>query len=81
MNGWYFDIESDGLYLQSKTIWYIKFKTLDGSRSMSVYPFKEDCKAKILDWINSFEDGALVVQHNGLSFDTWMLWKFFTLSV
>jgi len=79
MNGWYFDLESDGFYLQSKTIWYIKFKTLDGSRSMSVYPFKEDCKTKILEWINSFEDGALVVQHNGLGFDTWMLWKFFNI--
>lgn len=77
MNGWYFDIESDGFYLQSKTIWYIKFKTLDNTRSMSVYPFKEDCKTKILEWIKSFEDGALVVQHNGLGFDTWMLWKFF----
>ena len=46
MNGWYFDIESDGFYLQSKTIWYIKLKTLDNTRSMSVYPFRENCRTK-----------------------------------
>ena len=77
MYGWYFDIESDGFYLQAKKIWYIKFKSLDNSRSLSVHPFKEDCVESIKGWIDSFDDGALVVQHNGLGFDTWMMWKFF----
>ena len=65
MYGWYFDIESDGFYLQAKKIWYIKFKSLDNSRSLSVHPFKEDCVESIKGWIDSFDDGALVVQHNG----------------
>lgn len=77
MKGWYFDIESDGFYLQSKKIWYIRLTSLDNSRTLALHPFKEDCTPTLIGWINSFEDGALVVQHNGLGFDLWMLWKFF----
>lgn len=77
MVGWYFDIEADSLYLQSTKIWYIKFKTLDKTRELCVLPFQQDCKQKIAEWIASFPDNALVVGHNILSYDTWMLWKFF----
>lgn len=75
--GWYFDIEADSLYLQSTKIWYIKFKTLDKTRELRVLPFQQDCKQKIAEWIASFPDNSLVVGHNILSYDTWMLWKFF----
>lgn len=79
MNGWYFDIEADSLFLQSTKIWYIKFKSLDGSKQLSVLPFQEDCKDKIVEWINSFPNNSLVVGHNILSYDSWMLWKFFDI--
>lgn len=79
MNGWYYDIEADSLYLQSTKIWYIKFKSLNGSRELSVNPFREDCKKKIIEWIDSFPDNSLVVGHNILSYDSWMLWKFFDI--
>lgn len=79
MNGWYYDIEADSLFLQSTKIWYIKFKSLDGSKQLSVLPFREDCKDKISEWINSFPDNSLVVGHNILSYDSWMLWKFFDI--
>lgn len=82
LNGWYFDIESDNLYLMSSRIWYIRLKTFDGSRSIKVHPFKEDkeiVKVKLLEWINSFDDEAYVSGHNQLGFDIWMLWKFFDI--
>jgi hypothetical protein len=80
MNGWLFDIEADNLYLLSSETWYIKFKSIDRSRSLSVYPFRETREAvteKITSWINSFDDGCLVVGHNILGYDLWMLWKHF----
>jgi hypothetical protein len=78
LKGWSFDIEADNLYLQSTKIWYIRFKSLDGSRQMKILPFrnsKEESYNQVMEWIDSFEDGAHVVTHNGLGYDTWMLWK------
>lgn len=78
MQGWVFDYEADNLYLLASKAWYAKFKSLDGSRSLSVYPFretKEETKAKIIEWVDSFPDGSLVVAHNHLGFDLWLQWK------
>ena len=77
-SGWLFDIEADGLYLQSTKIWYIRLTSLDGSRTLSIKPFEignEKAKELIMNWVNSFEDGSLVVSHNGIGYDLWMLWK------
>lgn len=79
MEGFYYDIEADGLYLQSKKMWYIKLKSLDKKRELAIHPFREtreQTRKKIIDWTNSFNDGCLVVFHNGLSFDSFALWKF-----
>lgn len=76
--GWGGDIEADDLYLKSSKIWYINLKSLDGSRKLSLYPFrekKEVIREKFLDWVNSFDDGSLVVFHNGLGYDFWTIWK------
>lgn len=78
MQGWVFDYEADNLYLQAKNIWYGKFKSLDGSRSMSVYPFREsveETRKKIMEWVHSFPDGSLVVGQNHLGFDLWLQWR------
>jgi hypothetical protein len=80
MEGWLWDIEADGLYLLSKKVWYMRFKSLDGSKTMYLHPFrqpKEYVTEKILEWINSFNDGVIVAGHNILGYDAWMLWKFF----
>ncbi len=80
MEGWLWDIEADGLYLLSKKVWYMRFKSLDGSKTMYLHPFrqtKEYVTEKILEWINSFSDGAIAAGHNILGYDAWMLWKFF----
>jgi len=83
LHGYCYDIEADNLYLESSKIWYMKFKSLDGSRSMSIYPFREtidEVKLKFYEWNNSFDDGCFVVGHNILGYDNWMLWKFFDLN-
>lgn len=80
MEGFYVDAETDGLYLQSSKVWYLKLKSLDGSRELSVWPFRDEKAGdKLREWIHSFEDGCLVVFHNGLGFDMWILWKFFNI--
>ncbi len=78
LDGFVFDIEVDNLYLFCKKVWYIRFTSLDKSKSLSVFPFREDlseCKKKIEDFVNSFSDGCFVVGHNILGFDLWVLWK------
>lgn len=78
MDGFCFDIEGDALYLQSKKIWYIRFKSLDGKQTLKVYPFQQSrqkTKEQIQEWLNLFDDGCLVAGHNILSYDMWMLWK------
>ena len=80
MEGWVFDYEADNLYLQSKTVWYGRFKSLDGSRTLSIYPFRETVeiiKSKVFEWVNSFPDNCLVVAHNQLGFDLWLQWRHF----
>lgn len=78
LNGWCIDKESDNLYLQAKNVWYIKVKAIDGSREMSIYPFregKEKSRKRLMEWANSFPDGAHVVGFNILGFDLWLGWK------
>lgn len=78
LNGWCFDIEADNLYLQSTKIWYISLKSLDGERSLKVFPFREGLehsKQALEQWIESFDDNACVVSFNGLGYDLWILWK------
>lgn len=79
LDGYSFDIEANNLYLLSSEIWYIRFTSIDKSRTMQVFPFKEGKErsaAKIQQWIDSFPDGSHVIGWNILGFDTWMLWKF-----
>jgi hypothetical protein len=76
--GYAFDIESDNLYLKGTLIWYIKFKSLCGTRTLQVWPFREEPQVvydKVTQWIDSFPDGALVVGHNHLGYDLWTLWR------
>lgn len=81
--GWGFDIEADNLYLNATKIWYMNFRSLDGKRSLSLYPYREEPQVvydKVLEWVNSFPDGALVVSFNGLSYDHFVLWKLYDIA-
>lgn len=78
MEGWVGDLESDNFYLLSKKIWYIRLTSIDKQRSIKIYPFRqsvEESRKQFMDWVESFEDGAYAVFHNGLGFDFWMFWK------
>jgi hypothetical protein len=80
--GWVYDCEANDLYLQATECWYIKFKTFDGSREMSVYPFREGVQKtynRVVEWINSFPDGAHVGGFNHLGYDNWLIWKLFDI--
>jgi hypothetical protein len=82
MEGWVFDYEADNLYLLSTKAWYVRFKSLDGKRTLAIHPFrqpKEDTKLQIEKWVNSFPAGSLVVGHNILGFDLWVQWKLFDI--
>lgn len=84
MEGWYFDIEADSLYLLSKKIWYIRLKSLDGTKTLAIHPFKQskdETRKQLAQWVSSFTEGAYVVGHNILGYDLWMLWKFFGIPI
>ena len=68
-NGYVYDIEADNLYLQTNNIWYIYCKSLDCSRELELWPFRDgydDAQTKLLEWHLSFGDKPLVVSFNGL---------------
>ena len=78
--GWWFDIEANGLYLQGTTVWYIRLMSFDYKRTLALHPFKEskdETTRKLSEWIHSFPDGCIVSAHNGLGYDLWTLWKSF----
>ena len=78
MEGFFYDVEADSLYLQCKKVWYIRLTSIDGKRSIQIKPFHDGVKVarqQFLDWLHSFEDGCYIVAHNQLSFDVWAIWK------
>lgn len=82
LNGWCYDLECDNLYLKAQNCWYGKFKSLDGKREMSIYPFRDGVQKtydKVVKWINSFDDGVAVLGFNHLGYDNWILWKLFDI--
>src|ERR1044071_3977496 len=82
MDGWYFDIESNGLYLQGTKVWYIRLKTFDKTRTIALKPFtmsKQEVYDKFMEWVYSFPDGVYVGFHNGIGYDLWAIWKHFDI--
>jgi hypothetical protein len=76
------DIESDNLYPLQENTWTIVLKRLDGE-SLLLNPFKSTksiIKQRILDFIFKYPD-PVIVGHNFLGFDGWVLWKDFDLSM
>lgn len=82
MEGWLYDIEGNELYLKCDTVWYIRLKSLDGTRTTKMYPFRdgvEETHRKFMEWVNSFPDGCIVSGHNILSYDNFVMWKLFDI--
>ena len=83
MEGFFWDVESDGLYLQGTLIWYIRLTSIDGSKSINIKPFEignEKAREVFCEWLHSFEDGCLVIGHNILGYDLWAIWKLLNIA-
>lgn len=77
-NGYVFDLETDNLYPFVNKIWYGCFISLDGKRELEIFPEKwgkRETTRVLKEWHSSFGEKPLVVTHNGLGFDHWVLWK------
>ncbi len=78
--GFCYDIEGDDLYMNSSKIWVICFKDLNNpDKNLIVHPSFEDCRQKVVDWIESYKN-PLVVAHYGLGYDIFMLMKHLDIS-
>jgi hypothetical protein len=76
-----FDIEANNLYLQSTKVWYMRWKTADGSKTLTLRPFqmtKEAVFNEVKNFLEQF-DKPLVVGHAILGYDVWVLWKLYGL--
>ena len=63
-------------------VWYIKLKSLDGTREKHIHPFRmtvQEVYDEFMEWVGSFPDGSLVVGHNILGYDQWTIWKMFDI--
>lgn len=75
--GWCFDIEADNLYIYAKQVWMVYLRDLNNpNKELAVYPFRDkQAGQKIKDW-NSQYERPLIVGHNILGFDIFILLKF-----
>lgn len=76
LNGYIYDIESDGFYFQSTKIWTICLKDLDNpEKKLILNPFKDKgARQKFVDWHHSY-DNPIVAGHYILGFDQFVLFK------
>ncbi len=76
LEGYVFDIESNGFYFQCDRIWTICLKDLnDPSKKLTLNPFKDpDAKRKFIEWNDRYTN-PVVVGHYILGFDTFVLKK------
>lgn len=76
LNGYVFDLESNGFFFQSSVIWTIWLKDLDDpTKKLMLNPFKDDnARQKFIDWHQSY-DNPMVVGHYILGFDQFVIMK------
>lgn len=76
VEGYVYDIESDGFYLQATKIWVIWLKDLQNpDKKLEIKPFCDpDARKKFTDWHLSYSN-PFVVAHYGLGFDQFMMMK------
>lgn len=74
-NGFCFDIESDGFLFESTKVWVIWLKDLDDpTKKIKLNPFRDSkAKDKFVEFISSYENRPLIVGHNILGFDNFIL--------
>lgn len=82
MNAIVIDIESNDLYPYQTDTWTICMKRI-GGESFTINPFKmmkEWVKEEILHFIFK-EPNPIIIGHNILGFDCWVLWRDFDLNI
>jgi hypothetical protein len=82
MNAVIIDIESNNLYPEQTETWTICMKRLEGE-GLTLHPFKttkEKTRKKILDFVFK-QENPVIIGHNLLGFDCWVLWKDFDLDI
>lgn len=73
LNGFIYDLESDGFVFESTKIWTIVLRDLETDETLKINPFKEeDAKEKFLAWLDRYDE-PMVVGHFILGFDQFML--------
>jgi hypothetical protein len=81
MNAIVIDIEANDLYPFQTQTWTICLKRI-GGESLTLNPFKstrEKVKQQLLDFIFK-QDNPMIIGHNFLGYDGWVLWKDFGLN-
>ena len=75
VDGFCFDIESDGFLFESTKVWCIVFKDLnDPDKILKLNPFIDDkCNEKITDFIKTYDERPYVIGHNILGFDMFVI--------
>ena len=76
VEGFSYDIEGDDLYLNSTKVWVIVYKDLNNpDKKLIIHPFVEDCKQKVIDWLDSYNN-PVIVAHYGLGYDIFMQMRY-----
>lgn len=79
LNGFVVDCECNGLVFQATKMWVAHFIDLDTSEKMSIHPFMDvAAKLKFDQWMSKYEN-PLIVFHNGLGYDIFVMRKFLDL--
>lgn len=83
INAYVADIEANNLYPYQTQTWTIRIKRVGADDWLRLNPFrmsKEEVKKQILDFIFR-EPNPIIIGHNALGFDMWVLWKDFGLDI
>lgn len=75
-----YDIEANNLYPYQDKVWVISMKRYGKDEWLKLNPFKDkrDIKKLLLDFIFKYPN-PMIVAHNGIGYDQWVLWKEFGL--
>lgn len=82
-NAYVIDIEADNLYPFQKNTWTIVIKRLGCENILKINPFKlsrQETKKLIIDFVFR-EDKPIIIGHNYLGYDGWVLWKDFNIEI
>lgn len=76
VDGYCYDIESNGFYFQADKIWVIWLKDLnDPKKKLEIRPFEDEkAREKFVEWHTQY-DNPIVVAHYGLGFDQFMIMR------